>query len=123
MISAPDGDLEACESAAEVFKALSTPARLLILRRLTDAPACVHELVDELDLSQPLVSQHLKVLRQVHLVRGTRRGRETAYELADHHVAHIVADAIAHIAESRRPVGAPDDHPHAHPDQTEEHLP
>lgn len=116
VISAPGGDLKACEAAAEVFKALSTPARLLILRRLADAPACVHELVEELDLSQPLVSQHMKVLRQVHLVHGTRRGRETAYALADRHVAHIVADAIAHITESREPAG-PD------PEQTEEHIP
>lgn len=117
MIRTP-GDQAACEAAAEVFKALSSPARLLILRRLTDAPACVHELVEEFDLSQPLVSQHLRVLRQVHLVRGTRRGRETAYELADHHVAHIVADALAHITEPHRPAAEP-----LVPGRTEEHQP
>ena len=109
MISRARAELEACAAAAEVFKALSAPARLLILRRLADQPACVHELVDELDLSQPLVSQHLRVLRQVHLVRGTRRGRETAYELADQHVAHIVADAIAHISETGRTHADPPD--------------
>ncbi len=116
MHEAAGPDANAWQSAAEVFRALSTPARLRILRRLSDAPACVHELVAELDLSQPLVSQHLKVLRQVHLVRGTRRGRETAYEVADHHVAHIVADAIEHITEARHPA-------QADPDPTEEHVP
>ncbi len=97
----------ACDAAAEVFKALSTPGRLLILCRLADAPACVHELVDELPMSQPLTSQHLRVLREAGLIRGTRRGREIVYATADAHVVHIVTDAIEHIAEQRRPGADP----------------
>ena len=107
------GEPEACDAAAEVFKALSAPARLLILRRLADGSACVRDLGAELGLSQPLVSQHLRVLRQAHLVRGVRRGREIVYEVADRHVVRIATDAIAHIAESHRagfPLAA-SDHP------------
>ena len=43
---------------------------------------------------QPLVSQHLRVLRGAGVVRGSRRGREIAYALTDEHIAHIVADAV-----------------------------
>ena len=68
-----------------------------------DYPAgvCVHELVEKLGAPQPLVSQHLRVLRGAGVVRGARRGREIAYSLVDEHVAHIVADAVTHARESR----------------------
>jgi ArsR family transcriptional regulator, zinc-responsive transcriptional repressor len=85
--------------AAELFKALANPLRLAILDQLAQGPRCVHELVDALQAPQPLVSQHLRVLRGARLVRAERRGRETAYGMEDDHVAHIVADAIKHAAE------------------------
>jgi ArsR family transcriptional regulator, zinc-responsive transcriptional repressor len=87
------------ESAAELFKALANPLRLAILEQLSGGPRCVHELVDSLQVNQPLVSQHLRVLRSARLVSAERRGRETAYALEDDHVAHIVADAIKHASE------------------------
>ena len=62
-------------------------------------PACVHELVDALGVPQPLVSQHLKILKAAGVVTGERSGREVLYQLADHHLAHIVVDAVAHASE------------------------
>ena len=59
----------------------------------------MHELVEKLGAPQPLVSQHLRVLRGAGVVRGARRGREIAYSLVDEHVAHIVADAVSHARE------------------------
>ena len=50
-------------------------------------------------VSQPLLSQHLKVLRIAGVVRATRRGSEMTYQLLDNHVAHIVSDAIHHAKE------------------------
>jgi DNA-binding transcriptional ArsR family regulator len=64
-------------------------------------------LVDTLAVPQPLVSQHLRVLRGAGVVSGARRGREIVYSLTDQHIAHIVADAISHAGESR-PAPAPD---------------
>ncbi len=52
-----------------------------------------------LGVSQPLVSQHLRVLRSARLVGAERRGREVAYSLLDEHVGHIVSDAIRHTEE------------------------
>ena len=86
-------------AAAELLRALASPHRLAIVRALASGPRCVHELVDVLGVSQPLVSQHLRVLRASHLVRTERRGREIAYSLTDTHVANIAHDAMVHATE------------------------
>ena len=87
------------QRAAELFRSLGNPTRVGIVELLSRGPRCVHELVDELHVDQPLVSQHLRVLRSVDLVRTERRGREVVYSLADDHVAHIVRDALTHAQE------------------------
>jgi len=87
------------EAVAALFKALGNPTRVAIVDVLSDGPRCVHELVDTLGVDQPLVSQHLRVLRDVDLLSTERRGKEVVYSLADHHVAHIVGDAITHSQE------------------------
>ena len=84
---------------SELFACLASPVRVRVIEHLVPGEACVHELVDALGLPQPLVSQHLRVLRAAHLVTRTRRGREMAYRIADEHVAHIVADALTHARE------------------------
>jgi ArsR family transcriptional regulator, zinc-responsive transcriptional repressor len=89
------------DAAAALLKALVAPLRLALVDLLSDAPRCVHELVDALDAPQPLVSQHLKVLKSAGLVATTRRGREVVYRLADDHVSHVVSDAVAHAGETR----------------------
>lgn len=89
--------------AAELLKALANPLRLAIVVELSIGARCVHELVEAVEVSQPLVSQHLRVLRQAHLVASERRGREIVYSLTDEHVAHIVGDAISHAKEASQP--------------------
>ncbi|HWG98806.1 MAG TPA: metalloregulator ArsR/SmtB family transcription factor [Pilimelia sp.] len=92
---------EAYEAAGELLRALAAPIRVAIVTELADGERCVHELVATLGAPQPLVSQHLRVLRGAGLVRGARRGREIVYSLVDDHVAHIVADAVSHAREAR----------------------
>ena len=89
----------ALAAASELLRALGAPNRLAIVVELAKGPRCVHELVGVLRISQSLTSQHLRVLRTSGLVVGTRRGKETAYALADEHVAHIALDALAHSVE------------------------
>jgi DNA-binding transcriptional ArsR family regulator len=72
---------------------------MAIVTELNEGARCVHELVEVLGVSQPLVSQHLRVLRASRLVRTQRRGREIAYSLGDEHVFHIVHDAVLHATE------------------------
>lgn len=86
----------------DLFRALATPVRLLIVVELSAAPRSVGELVEALGVSQPLVSQHLRVLRAARLVAVERRHRERVYRLLDDHVRHIVGDAEQHVAELGR---------------------
>jgi ArsR family transcriptional regulator len=88
--------------AAELLKVLGNPVRLGVILELEEqGEQCVHELVASLDVSQPLMSQHLRVLRSANLIVGRRDGKEIRYAIADDHVTHIVRDAIRHAEESR----------------------
>jgi DNA-binding transcriptional ArsR family regulator len=87
------------EQAADLFKVLSSSSRLGLLGLLSTRSMTVTELVEESGLSQPLVSQHLRVLRSSGLVTVERDGRIARYEVADTHVTHVVDDAVAHVRE------------------------
>jgi ArsR family transcriptional regulator, zinc-responsive transcriptional repressor len=89
------------DAAGELLRALAAPVRIAIVLQLRESQRCVHELVDALGVPQPLVSQHLKILKAAGVVSGERSGREVLYRLADHHLAHIVVDAVAHAGEDR----------------------
>jgi DNA-binding transcriptional ArsR family regulator len=93
--------VDAYDEAGELFRALASSVRIALVSELAEGERCVHELVESLDLPQPLISQHLRVLRGADLVEGVRRGREVAYRLTDEHVAHIVQDAVRHAQEGK----------------------
>ena len=92
---------KAFEAAGELLRVLAAPARLAIVMELAEQPRFVHELVERLGMSQPLVSQHLRVLRGARLVGVERQGRGAVYSLTDQHVAHIVTDAVQHSGEEQ----------------------
>jgi DNA-binding transcriptional ArsR family regulator len=65
---------------ADVAKALSHPARIKILKLLTQMDSCmVGNIVDQMPLAQATVSQHLKELRRVGLVQGEIDGPKICY--------------------------------------------
>ncbi|KUI38306.1 helix-turn-helix transcriptional regulator [Mycobacterium sp. GA-2829] len=90
---------EVLDSAGELLRALAAPVRIAIVLHLQQSPRCVHELVDALSVPQPLVSQHLRILKQAGVVASERSGREVLYRLVDAHLGHIVTDAVAHAGE------------------------
>lgn len=92
---------EILDAAGDILRALAAPVRIALVLQLQQSQRCVHELVDALDLPQPLVSQHLRILKAAGVVAGERSGREVMYRLVDHHLAHIVRDAVAHAGEDR----------------------
>ena len=72
----PKKDIE----IAAVFKALSHPGRIAILKVLAKKQSCIcGELVEDLPLAQSTVSQHLKVLKEVGLVKGEIDGPRSCY--------------------------------------------
>jgi ArsR family transcriptional regulator len=86
-------------AAGELLRALAAPVRIAIVLQLRESERCVHELVDALGVTQPLISQHLRVLKAAGVVSGERHGREVVYRLVDEHLAHIVIDAVTHVEE------------------------
>ncbi|MGB6163031.1 MAG: metalloregulator ArsR/SmtB family transcription factor [Pseudonocardiaceae bacterium] len=86
-------------AAGELLRALSAPVRIAIVLQLREGERCVHELVDALGVTQPLISQHLRVLKSAGVVDGERHGREVVYRLVDEHLSHIVVDAVTHVEE------------------------
>ena len=68
---------------AEICQAISDPNRILILYELKEGPKNVGDLAAALEMSQPTVSRHLKVLRDRRLVQTKREGTSIYYALAD----------------------------------------
>lgn len=90
---------EVLDTAGDLLRALAAPVRIAIVLQLREHARCVHELVDALDVPQPLVSQHLRILKAAGVVEGERSGREVLYRLADQHLTDIVVAAVTHSAE------------------------
>jgi DNA-binding transcriptional ArsR family regulator len=86
-------------AAGELLRALSAPVRIAIVLQLREGERCVHELVEALGVAQPLISQHLRVLKSAGVVTNERHGREVVYRLVDEHLSHIVVDAVTHVEE------------------------
>lgn len=102
----PVGDSFALEATALLFKVLGNASRLRLLMILGQEPRTVGALAEDAGMSQPLVSQHLRTLRQAGLAKAVRRGREVVYHVADRHIAHVVADAFAYVQETPETTGA-----------------
>jgi ArsR family transcriptional regulator len=68
---------------AEICGGLADPNRIMILYTLSQSPHNVTELSNELEMSQPMVSRHLKVLRERGMVTSQRNGTVVVYSLGD----------------------------------------
>ena len=77
-------------SAAFLAKTLAEENRLRILLFLAHGQKSVSQIVEGLNLSQPLISHHLKELRRSLLVNVERRGPFVYYELSDPHIVDIL---------------------------------
>lgn len=57
-----------------IFKALSNPTRIKILELVENDEKCICEIIPETGRSQPTISQHLKILRDAHLIKQRKEG-------------------------------------------------
>lgn len=81
--------MDKIEKQAELFKALSDPTRLKLVKLLSECdqgicsggPLCVNALAHRLGITQSAVSQHLRILKAAGLVHGVRRGSFMHYSL------------------------------------------
>jgi DNA-binding transcriptional ArsR family regulator len=77
-----------------VFHALSDPIRIEILLYIRDGEKCVCEIVPHLNLIQPLVSRHLKILKDAGIVRCRKDGTKRMYSIVDQRIFGVV-DALS----------------------------
>ncbi|MEV0886438.1 metalloregulator ArsR/SmtB family transcription factor [Streptomyces microflavus] len=86
---------------AATLQALATPSRLYILARLQEGPCAVGDLADAVGMEASACSHQLRLLRNLGLVTGERRGRSIVYSLYDSHVAELLGQALYHVEHLR----------------------
>lgn len=74
-----------------VFKALGHPARVVIVRQLSEGEHCVCDLVEAVGLGWSTVSRHLSVLREAGVIESDKRGMQVFYRLSLPCVARFIA--------------------------------
>ena len=83
---------EKLDIVAVLAKSMSDENRLRILLCVGDGKKSVSSIVEELDLSQPLVSHHLKELKRTLLVKVERNGPFVHYEVADSRIIDVLKE-------------------------------
>lgn len=91
-------DEDICD-LADFFKVFGDSSRLKVLWALHQGELCVTHLAELLGMSAPAISHQLKILRQSHLVRTRRDGKNIYYSLADDHVQRILEMGLEHTDE------------------------
>lgn len=91
---------------AETFRSLADPSRAKIVHGLLEQDLCTCDLAAIVCLSEPAVSQHLRLLRALRLVKTRREGKKVYYSLADAHVRHLLRVSLQHLAHKAGSAGA-----------------
>lgn len=92
-------DRAALDQIAELFKGFADTTRVQILSLLVDKELCVSEITDAVALTQSAVSHQLRILKQMHLIKYRREGKNIVYSLADDHVLTILQMGLEHVLE------------------------
>ena len=82
---------------AETFGALADSNRAKIIYTLMEHELCVCDLACVVGISEPAVSQHLRILRTLRLVKQRKEGRMMYYSLNDEHVRTLVTVCLDHV--------------------------
>jgi len=85
---------------AQLFRALADPTRAKIVHALVHADMTTSGLAALMGMSLPAVSQHLRVLRMLRVVRPRRESRLVYYSLDDAHIRLLVTLTLTHLQES-----------------------
>ena len=92
-------DKETMEAIAELFKGFADTTRVQILSLLARQELCVTEIAEKVELSQSAISHQLRLLKQMHLIKFRREGKNILYSLADDHVLTILEMGLEHVLE------------------------
>lgn len=92
-------DEQTLKQIADLFKAFGDPTRVHILSLLAERELCVTEIAQAVDISQSAISHQLRILKQMHLIKYRREGKNLLYSLADDHVLTILQTGLEHVLE------------------------
>ena len=84
---------------AELFKVFGDFTRCKILLSISKEEKCVIDIAEEINMTKSAVSHQLRILRQSHLVKGRKQGKEVYYSLDDDHVEKMINMGLEHINE------------------------
>ncbi len=84
---------------ADLFRLLGDASRLSIVLHCMQAPIAVTEIANQTNLSQSLVSHHLRLLKAARLVKAQRQGRQIFYQVADFHITAMLSNMLEHMQE------------------------
>ena len=87
------------EQIADLFKGFADTTRVQILTLLLDGELCVSKITEQVELTQSAVSHQLRILKQMHLIKYRREGKNILYSLADDHVKTILEMGLEHVLE------------------------
>ncbi len=90
---------ETMDDIAELFKGFADPTRVHILSLLAQRELCVTDIAEAVELSQSAISHQLRILKQMHLIKFRREGKNILYSLADDHVLTILEMGLEHVLE------------------------
>jgi DNA-binding transcriptional ArsR family regulator len=82
---------------AKIFNALSDSTRLEILEFLRTSEKCVCEIIPHVGLIQPVVSRHLRILKECGLVRDRKDGNRRLYSITDRRIFEIIDAATPEL--------------------------
>ena len=85
------------DNLAKIYRALGDPSRLRIIYVLSKSPLCVCDIATLLDMTQSSISHHLRILRDLNLVKFKKEGKLVIYSLDDEHVLGLFEEGIEHI--------------------------
>lgn len=86
---------------SEIFKCLSDPTRLKIIKSLLQEEKNVSTISEEIEMEQSATSHQLKKLRDLKLIKSRKSGREVYYSLDDYHVVDLLTSGLEHVEHTR----------------------
>ena len=92
-------DKDTLVQIADLFKGFADPTRVHILSLLVDQELCVSCIAQEVNISQSAISHQLRILKQMHLIKFRREGKNVLYSLDDEHVLTILQTGLEHVME------------------------
>ena len=99
IVNAEMPDEEILYDLADLFKVFADTTRIRILYALMESELCVADIAGAVGVSQSAVSHQLRILKQAHLVKFRKEGKQIIYALSDDHVYTMLSQGMTHICE------------------------